>query len=46
MILAVVILFLLSHWVAFMIGRRLGAKEGIDYCFDKLEQDLSKKEKP
>ena len=33
-------LLLLSHFCVFQLGRRLGQKEGIDYCFDMKEKEL------
>lgn len=36
-----VIGFILMFFVGFTVGRRLGAKEGIDYCFEqKYKKEL------
>ena len=32
--------FLPTHLLAFAFGRRIGAKEGIDYCFEQYEKKL------
>ena len=34
------ILSLLSNLIFFAIGRRIGVKEGIDYCFEQREKEL------
>lgn len=31
---------MLSNILFFCIGRRIGAKEGIDYCFEQKEKEL------
>lgn len=37
-----IFLLLFSNFCAFMVGRYLGAKEGIDYCFKRREEELKK----
>ena len=34
------IILMLSNLLFFAIGRRIGAKEGIDYCFEQKEKEL------
>ena len=34
----VIILMILNFGIGYFIGRRKGAKDGIDYCFDRWEE--------
>lgn len=38
----IMLLVVVSFTVGFIIGERKGAKDGIDYCFEKYEDELRK----
>lgn len=34
-------IYFATLFIAFSIGRKIGAKEGIDYCFDRFEEEYN-----
>ena len=38
----IMLLVIVSFTIGFSIGKRKGAKDGIDYCFEKYEEKLRK----
>lgn len=42
LVVLIVILSILSCLLGFIIGRRKGAKEGIEYCFSRYEEAARK----